>query len=221
MNKKDILTKDLFNCEVPYLKDYFKESIYPWDLLPRIKDIIEDLLDKGIPGFIKYKDGVLIGENVIIDNLSTINPPAIIGPNTVIRPGAYIRGNLITGANCVLGNSSEFKNAILLDHAEVPHFNYVGDSILGNNAHMGAGSICSNLKSDKKNIVIHSDIDIETGLRKIGAILGDNADIGCQSVLNPGSIIGKNTRIYPLSMVRGVIPSNTIYKNKDNIVDRK
>ena len=123
-----------------------------------------------------------------------------------------------TGENCVLGNSSEFKNAILLYHVQVPHYNYVGDSILGNYAHMGAGSICSNLKSDGKNIVIHGDKEIESGLRKIGAILGDYADIGCQSVLNPGTVIGQHTQVYPLSMVRGVVPENSIYKAKDNIV---
>jgi bifunctional N-acetylglucosamine-1-phosphate-uridyltransferase/glucosamine-1-phosphate-acetyltransferase GlmU-like protein len=122
------------------------------------------------------------------------------------------------GDNCVLGNSCEFKNCILLYHVQVPHYSYVGDSVLGNYAHMGAGSICSNLKSDGKNIVIHGDKDYETGLRKIGAILGDYADIGCQSVLNPGTVIGQHSQIYPLSMVRGVVPENSIYKAKDNIV---
>ena len=120
--------------------------------------------------------------------------------------------------NSVLGNSSEFKNAIILYHVQVPHYNYVGDSVLGNYAHMGAGSICSNLKSDGKNIVIHGETEIESGLRKIGAILGDYADIGCQSVLNPGTVIGQHTQVYPLSMVRGVVPENSIYKAKDNIV---
>ena len=218
MNKRCVLTKDLFNCDIPFLKELFDNSTYPWDMLPKIKEVIKHLLETGIPGYTLLKEGVLIGENVSIAPTATIIPPAIIGSNTEIRPGAYLRGNVITGDNCVLGNSSEFKNCILLYHVQAPHYNYVGDSILGNYAHMGAGSICSNLKSDGKNIVIHGDTDIESGLRKIGGILGDHADIGCQCVLNPGTVIGQNTQVYPLSMVRGVIPEDSIYKAKDNIV---
>ena len=218
MNKKAVLTKDLFNCDIPYLKDFFAESEYPWDLLPKIKELVAKLLKEGIPGYKLLKEGVLVGEDVTIYPTATIIPPAIIGSHTEVRPGAFLRGNVITGENCVLGNSSEFKNCILLYHVQAPHYNYVGDSILGNYAHMGAGSICSNLKSDGKNIVIHGDAEIESGLRKIGAILGDYADIGCQSVLNPGTVIGQHTQVYPLSMVRGVVPENSIYKAKDNIV---
>ena len=221
MNKKLVLTKDLFECDISFLKDAFDKSTYPWEILPQIKDIIKELLEKGIPGYHLLKEGVLVGENVTIAETATIVAPAIIGKNTEIRPGAYIRGNVIVGDKCVLGNSSEFKNSILLYHAQAPHYNYVGDSILGNYAHMGAGSICSNLKSDGKNIVIHGDKDIETGLRKIGGILGDYADIGCGSVLNPGTVIGKNTQVYPLCSVRGVVPENSIYKDKDNIVDKR
>ena len=222
MNKKVVLTKELFNIEGPsYIKEFFDKYEYPWQMLPHIKELINDLLIKGIPGYTLLKEGVLVGENVSIAPTATIIAPAIIGSGTEIRPGAFIRGNLICGENCVLGNSSEFKNAILLYHVQVPHYNYVGDSILGNYAHMGAGSICSNLKSDGKNIVIHADTDIESGLRKIGAILGDYADIGCQSVLNPGTVIGPHTQVYPLSMVRGVVPENSIYKAKDNIVDKE
>ena len=218
MNKRCVLTKDLFNCDIPFLKELFDNSTYPWDMLPKIKEVIKHLLETGIPGYTLLKEGVLVGENVSIAPTATIIPPAIIGSNTEIRPGAYLRGNVITGDNCVLGNSSEFKNCILLYHVQAPHYNYVGDSILGNYAHMGAGSICSNLKSDGKNIVIHGDTDLESGLRKIGGILGDHADIGCQCVLNPGTVIGQNTQVYPLSMVRGVIPEDSIYKAKDNIV---
>ena len=217
MNKK-VLTKELFNCEVPYLQDLFDNSTYPWDMLPKIKELINHLLVTGIPGFSLLKEGVLVGKNVTISPTATIIAPAIIGNNVEIRPGAYIRGYVITGDDCVLGNSSEFKNCILLNHVQAPHYNYVGDSILGNFAHMGAGSICSNLKSDGKNIVVHGNTDYETGLRKIGGILGDFADIGCQSVLNPGTVIGSHTQIYPLSMVRGVVPSYCIFKDKDNIV---
>ena len=218
MNKKAVKTKDLFNVDIPFLKEFFDKYEYPWEMLPHIKELIKDLLEKGIPGYTLLKEGVLVGENVSIAETATIIPPAIIGSGTEIRSGCFIRGNLICGDNCVLGNSSEFKNAILLYHVQAPHYNYVGDSILGNYAHMGAGSICSNLKSDGKNIVIHGDTEIESGLRKIGGILGDYADIGCQSVLNPGTVIGQHTQVYPLSMVRGVVPENSIYKNKDNIV---
>lgn len=221
VNKRAVLTKDLFECDIPYLKPYFEETTYPWELLPKIKVIIKELLEKGLPGYRLLKEGVLVGENVTISEFATIIPPAIIGSNSEIRPGAYLRGNVITGENCVLGNSSEFKNCILLYHVQAPHYNYVGDSILGNYAHMGAGSICSNLKSDGKNIVIHGDADIESGLRKIGGILADHADIGCGSVLNPGTVIGKNTQVYPLSMVRGVVPENSIYKDKNHIVEKR
>ena len=221
MNKKAVLTKDLYECEIDYLKPYFEKAEYPWELLPQIKEIVKKALENGLPGYHLLKEGVLVGENVSIAETATIIPPAIIGANTEIRPGAYLRGNVIVGESCVLGNSSEFKNCILLYHCQAPHYNYVGDSILGNYAHMGAGSICSNLKSDGKNIVVHGDKEYETGLRKIGGILADHADIGCGSVLNPGTVIGKNTQVYPLSMVRGVVPENSIYKDKNNIVDKK
>ena len=213
--------KNLYECEVPYLKELFDSHVYPWELLPLIKETINELLKTGIEGFTELKEGVLVGQNVKISETATIDAPAIIGHNTEVRPGAYIRGNLITGSNCVLGNSSEFKNAILLDKAQIPHYNYVGDSVLGNRAHLGAGSICSNLKSDGKNVVIHADADIETGLRKVGAFLADGADVGCQCVLNPGTVIGKKTSVYPLTSVRGVIKENCIVKSMHNIVERK
>ena len=157
MNKKAVLTKDLFDCSSDFLREYFDDSTYPWELLPQIKEIIKKVLEQGLPGYTLLKEGVLVGENVSIAPTATIIPPAIIGNNTEIRPGAYLRGNVIVGDNCVLGNSCEFKNCILLYHVQVPHYSYVGDSVLGNYAHMGAGSICSNLKSDGKNIVIHGD----------------------------------------------------------------
>ena len=164
---------------------------------------------------------VLVGENVKIYPTATIEAPAIIGSGTEVRPGAFIRGSVITGENCVIGNSSELKNCVLLDRVQVPHYNYVGDSVLGNRAHMGAGSICSNLKSDGKAVVIHGDENIETGLRKIGGILADGADIGCGCVLNPGTVIGKNTSVYPLTALRGVIPGGCIVKSMETIVVRK
>lgn len=220
MNKL-VKTQELYECNVPYLKNLFDACEYPWEMLPKIKDLILSLIEKGLPDFTELKPGVLVGKNVKIADFVTIEAPAIIGHGTEIRPGAYIRGSVITGENCVLGNSSELKNAILLDKVQVPHYNYVGDSVLGNRAHMGAGSICSNLKSDGKSVVIHGDSDIETGLRKIGGILADGADIGCGCVINPGTVIGKNTSVYPLTALRGVYPENCIVKSTDKIVVRK
>ena len=221
MLNKQVKTKDLYDCKTPYLCELFENAEYPWEMLPKIKDYIKNLIEVGIDGFTKYADGILVGENVKIYPTATIEAPAIIGAGTEIRPGAFLRGNVITGENCVIGNSSELKNCVLLDKVQVPHYNYVGDSILGNHAHMGAGSICSNLKSDGKPVVIHGDTDYETGLRKIGGILADGADVGCGCVINPGTVIGKNTSVYPLTSLRGVYPANCIVKSPKDIVLRK
>ena len=220
MNKK-VKTKELFDCTVPYLKNLFEEGVYPWEMLPKIKELIDSLIISGIEGFTELKKGVLVGEKVKSAELATIQAPAIIGSGTEIRPGAYLRGNVITGRNCVIGNSSEIKNAILLDNVQVPHYNYIGDSVLGNRAHMGAGSICSNLKSDGKQVVIHAEEEIPTGLRKLGGILADGADIGCGCVINPGTVIGKNTSVYPLTSLRGVYPADCIVKAQNQTVVRK
>ena len=219
MNKL-VKTQDLFDCQVPYLEELFQQYEYPWQILPVIKFHIAALLNDPPEGFTKLEDGILVGENVSIHPNAVIIAPAVIGSGTEIRPGAYLRGNVISGKNCVIGNSSELKNCILLDRVQVPHYNYVGDSILGNRAHMGAGSICSNLKSDGSNVVIRAERDYETGLRKIGGILGDYADVGCSCVLNPGTVIGKNTRVYPLTALRGVIPADCIVKSMDSIIKR-
>ena len=218
---KLVKTADLYECNVPYLKDLFAESVYPWDMLGKIKGLCAKLLEEGIEGFSEIETGILVGRDVKIAPTATIVPPAILGHGTEVRPGAYLRGNVITGENCVLGNSSEFKNCILLDKVQAPHYNYVGDSVLGNKAHMGAGSICSNLKTDGKAVVIHGEEDIETGIRKIGGILADGADIGCQCVINPGTVIGKRTSAYPLTALRGVFPADCIIKSLDNVVKRK
>ncbi len=218
---KLVKTKDLYDCKVPYLKELFENSEYPWEMLPKIKDVIAKLLETGIDGFQELKPGVLVGRDVKIADTVTIDAPAIIGHGTEIRPGAYIRGNVITGENCVMGNSSEYKNCILLDKVQTPHYNYVGDSILGNKSHTGAGTICSNLKSDGKAIVVRGEENYETGLRKIGGILADGADVGCGCVINPGTVIGKNTSVYPLTSLRGVYPANCIVKSPKDIVLRK
>ena len=218
---KNVKTCELFDCKTEYLKELFDSSEYPWEMLPKIKDYINRLIEMGIPGYTEIETGVLVGKNVKIYPNVTIEPPAVIGSGTELRPGAFIRGNVITGENCVLGNSSEFKNCVLLNGVQVPHYNYVGDSVLGNKAHLGAGSICSNLKTDGKPVVIHADVDYETGLRKIGGILADGADVGCSCVLNPGTILGVQTSVYPMNALRGVFPSGCIVKSQTNIVKRK
>ena len=220
MLNKQVKTKELFNCTTPYLTKLFDSHEYPWEILPDIKSYILDLIKEGISGFTEISEGVFVGKNVKIYPTATIEGPAIIGDGTEIRPGAFIRGSVITGANCVIGNSTELKNCVMLENVQVPHYNYVGDSILGNFAHMGAGSICSNLKTDKKSVVIHGTQDYETGLRKIGGILADGADIGCGCVLNPGTVIGKNTSVYPLNALRGVFPPDCIVKTQNSVVKR-
>ena len=219
MDKK-VKTNELFDCVTPYLTSLFEKSEYPWDMLPQIKDLAKKLIEDGIEGYTLISDGVLVSENVKIYPTATIEGPTIIGSGTEVRPGAFIRGGVITGENCVIGNSSELKNCILLNKVQIPHYNYVGDSILGNKAHTGAGTICSNLKSDGKNVVVRGDIDYPTGLRKVGGILADGADVGCNSVINPGTVIGKNTSVYPLTSLRGVYPADCIVKDTNVVVKR-
>ena len=220
MNKV-VETKALFDCRVPYLAELFENAQYPWALLPQIGGHIQKLLEAGLEGFTLLKPGVLVGQNVQIAATAVIEGPAIIGHDTVLRPGAYVRQNVITGQGCVMGNSCEYKNCILLDGVQTPHYNYIGDSILGNKAHTGAGVVCSNLKADGSNIVIHGQEEIPTGLRKIGGILGDGADVGCNCVLNPGTVIGRNTSVYPLTALRGVYPENAIVKGQKDVVPRR
>ena len=220
MNKQ-VKTKELFSKIPSFLQVDFNAAIYPWELLPNIKNIIKRLLESGIEGYTMLEEGILVGENVKIAKTATIIKPAIIGNNVEIRPGAFIRGDVIICDNCVVGNSSELKNSILLEKVQVPHYNYVGDSVLGAYSHMGAGSICSNLKANKTNVVIHGDAEYATNLRKVGAILGELADVGCGSVLNPGTVVGCNTQIYPLISARGVYPPNCIVKETNLIVEKK
>lgn len=221
MLSKCVKTNELFECNVPHLKELFEKSTYPWEILPLIKDHANKIISEGLEGYTLLSPDVLVGENVKIYPTATIEGPCIIGSGTEVRPGAFIRGSVIIGENCVIGNSSELKNCILLDKVQVPHYNYIGDSILGNKAHTGAGTICSNLKSDGTAVVIHADTDYETGIRKIGGILADGADVGCGCVLNPGTVIGKNTSVYPLTAVRGVVESDSIVKSMNNIIKRK
>ena len=217
MNDKEIRTAELFDCDVSYIKEIFETSEYPWEIIGKISTLAKELAERGIPGFTEIKPGVLVGENVKIYETATIEPPAIIGKNSAVRPGAFIRGNVITGEGCVIGNSSELKNCVLLNGVQAPHYNYIGDSVLGNKAHMGAGSICSNLKADKSEVIVRGEEVYKTGLKKFGAVLADGADIGCGSVLNPGTIIGKHTNVYPLVSVRGIIDGKRIVKAADKI----
>ncbi len=219
--KKSVMLNDLMDVTVPYLIPLFSGKTYPWEILSHIGEYAKKLVADGIDGFTEYAAGVLVGEGCDIHPSAVIMPPAVIGKNTTIRPNAYIRGNVITGEGCTIGNSTELKNAILLNNAQVPHYNYAGDSILGNYAHMGAGAICSNLKSDKSQVVVRGEESIATGLKKMGAILGDNVEVGCNSVLNPGTVIGKGARVYPLTSVRGVIPEKSIVKSQTEIIESR
>jgi NDP-sugar pyrophosphorylase family protein len=203
---------DLFS-EIPqYLAPLFERAEYPWEILPQIKAYIGELLENAPEGFSLLKSGVLIGKGAEISPLATVEPPAVIGGGTVVRPYAYIRGGVITGEGCVIGNSSELKNCVLLSRAQAPHYNYVGDSILGRGAHLGAGAICSNLRSDGQSVTVRGEKSYATGLRKLGAFVGDGAEVGCGCVLNPGTVIGKGSRIYPLTSVRGVLREGVILK---------
>ena len=214
--------KNLYNLEETKAKKLLENEEYPWEVLKKIEQFIIELgneLDEN--SYEKRGENIWIAKSAKIAPTACINGPCIIGEETEVRHCAFIRGKALIGNNCVVGNSTELKNVILFNRVQVPHYNYVGDSILGYKAHMGAGSITSNVKSDKKLVVVkNKEEKIETGLKKFGAMLGDNVEVGCNSVLNPGSVIGKNTNIYPLSRVRGVVPENSIYKNKDEIVEK-
>ena len=214
---------NLYNLEETIAKNLLQELTYPWEALPKISEFIIELGDKLNPEIYELKgENIWIAKNAKVFPTAYIKGPVIIGENAEIRHCAFIRGNAIIGNNAVVGNSTELKNVILFNNVQVPHYNYVGDSILGYKAHMGAGSITSNVKSDKKLVIVKNGTEtIETGLKKFGAMIGDNVEIGCGSVLNPGTVIGTNTNIYPLSSVRGVIPANSIYKKQNEIIVKK
>lgn len=218
----NLKNKNLFNMDETIARDIFNDVEFPWEVLAKIGDFIIEL-GKTLPKdeYELHGDNIWIAKSAkIADNVS-ITGPCIIGKGTEVRPGAFIRGKAIVGENCVVGNSTELKNVILFNNVQVPHYNYVGDSILGYKSHMGAGSITSNVKSDKTNVTIKYEGDIiETGLKKMGAILGNYVEVGCNSVLNPGTIIGSNTNIYPLSMVRGYVPKGSIYKKQGEIAEK-
>lgn len=213
-------TTDLFDLSHSIAGEYLKQFDYPWKALAGIKELILQIGAGLNPDEYNHPaDNVWIHKSCTVFDTAYIGGPCIIGANTEVRQCAFIRGSAIVGENCVVGNSTELKNVILFDNVQVPHYNYVGDSILGYKSHMGAGAVTSNVKSDKKNVVIHGEnICIETGLKKMGAMLGDHVEVGCNSVLNPGTIIGRNSRIYPLSCVRGVVPTDSIWKTGGIVV---
>lgn len=213
---------NLYDLNQTIAKELLERVTYPWEALPKINDFILELGSKLDSS--KYEQ---VGEDVWIAKTATVAPtayihgPAIIGEKAEIRHCAFIRGKAIVGEGAVVGNSTELKNVILFNKVQVPHYNYVGDSILGYKSHMGAGAITSNVKSDKKLVIVkRGNQTIETGMKKFGAMIGDNVEVGCGSVLNPGTVIGKNSNIYPLSSVRGIVPENSIYKNKNEIVEK-
>lgn len=215
--------KDLYDLNETIAAKLFDGVEYPWEVLANIGDFIIEL-GKTLPEdkFDHPQEDVWISKDVTIAKTATLNGPLIIDEGTEVRPGAFIRGKVIVGKNCVVGNSTELKNVVLFNTVQVPHYNYVGDSILGTHSHMGAGSITSNVKSDKTLVVVKDGEEkIETGLKKFGAMLGDYVEVGCGSVLNPGTVIGRNVNIYPLSSVRGVVKANSIYKKQGEIVEKR
>ena len=217
---KDFTIEKLLDLKETIASELFEGKTYPWEVLPEIKDFILKLGKTLDPEEYEYKEGdIWIAKSAKIAPTACINGPAIIGKDTEVRHCAFIRGNAIVGEGCVVGNSTELKNVVIFNCVQVPHYNYVGDAVLGYKSHMGAGSICSNVKSDKQLVVVKDGEEkIETGLKKFGAMLGDHVEVGCGSVLNPGTVIGRNSNIYPLSSVRGCVPADSIYKNKTEVV---
>lgn len=213
---------NLYSLDQTIARKLLESAVYPWEVLPKIKEFIIELGNQLNKDEYEQKgENIWIAKTAKVAPTAYINGPAIIGKDAEIRHCAFIRENAIIGEGAVVGNSTELKNVILFNKVQVPHYNYVGDSILGYKSHMGAGSITSNVKSDKKLVIVkNGDAKIETGLKKFGAMIGDNVEVGCGSILNPGSVIGKNTNIYPLSSVRGVIKENSIYKNQNEIVKK-
>ena len=212
--------KDLFDLDHTIAADYLSRFTYPWEALAGIKDFILSV-GPTLEGYDEVSPQVWVHKTATVAPTAYLGSPCIIGPETEVRHCAFIRGSALVGAGCVVGNSVELKNVILFDGVQTPHYNYVGDSILGYKSHMGAGSITSNVKSDKTLVAVRCGAErMETGRKKVGAMLGDHVEIGCNSVLNPGTVVGRNSNIYPLSCVRGVIPSGHIFKNAKEIIKK-
>lgn len=216
-------TSSLYDLSHTLAAPLLRKTVYPWEALDGIRAFVLELGETlSADEYDHPQPDVWIAKDVKIAPTASITGPCIIGKGTEIRPSAFIRGSVLVGEGCVIGNSTELKNVIIFDSVHVPHFNYVGDSVLGYKSHMGAGSITSNVKSDKTHVVVKSaDEQIDTGRKKFGAMLGDYVEVGCNSVLNPGTVVGRNSNIYPLSCVRGVVPANSIFKTGGVIVEKK
>ena len=215
---------DLYDLNHTQAGSYLSQYEYPWEALKGIKDFIIELGSSLGDDYNEVSEHVWVHKDAKVFDSACLGAPCIIGARTEVRHCAFVRGSALVGEDCVIGNSVELKNVITFDSVQVPHYNYVGDSILGYKSHMGAGSITSNVKSDKTLVVVKDRFNnesIETGLKKMGAMLGDYVEVGCNSVLNPGTVIGRHSNIYPLSRVRGVVPTHSIFKDLDNIVEKK
>ena len=220
---ENLMVKNLFNLDETITKELLNSVTYPWEALPKISAFILKLGETlSEEDYDKCGEDIWIAKSAVVAPTAYIHGPAIIGKNAEIRHCAFIRGNAIVGEGAVVGNSTELKNVILFNKVQVPHYNYVGDSILGYKSHMGAGAITSNVKSDKTLVTVKENGNIvETGVKKFGAILGDEVEVGCGSVLNPGTVVGSHTNIYPLSMVRGYNPQKSIYKKQGEIAEKQ
>ena len=212
---------ELYDLTHTLAGEYLSQFAYPWEALKGIKDMILTLGKTLGEEYTEVSENVWVHKTAKVAPTAFLGAPCIIGANTEVRHCAFVRGSALVGENCVVGNSVELKNVILFDNVQTPHYNYVGDSILGYKSHMGAGSITSNVKSDKTLVVIHGEEEIPTGQKKVGALLGDFVEVGCNSVLNPGTVVGRNSSIYPLSCVRGVVPANSIYKASGKIAAKR
>ena len=220
---ENITIENLYDLTETIAAELFTEAEYPWEVLPRIHDFILEL-GKRLPEEIYEKRGedIWVAKNAKVAPTACLNGPLIIDEEAEIRHCAFVRGNAIVGKGAVVGNSTELKNVVLFNKVQVPHYNYVGDSVLGYKSHMGAGSITSNVKSDKKLVVVKAGGEkIETGMKKFGAMLGDEVEVGCGSVLNPGTVVGSHSNIYPLSSVRGFVPAHSIYKKQGEVVEKQ
>lgn len=223
MEEDMLRTSELYDLTHTAAKPLLEETVYPWEVLPKLGAFLLELGRTLSPEEYERRDGdVWIHKTAKFYPNNYIAGPCIIGPETEVRPGAFVRGNALVGARCVVGNSTELKNVILFDNVQVPHYNYVGDSVLGFKSHMGAGAVTSNVKQDKTPVTVLAGWKrVETGLKKFGAMLGDNVEVGCNSVLNPGTVVGRGSRVYPLSMVRGLVPPGMIYKRDRDMVPLK
>ena len=208
--------KNLYNLDETIAKDLFEGAEYPWEVLPKISDFIMELGNT-----LSEEEDIWVAKSAKVAESAYIHGPAIIGKEAEVRHCAFIRGNALVGEGAVVGNSTELKNVVLFNKVQVPHYNYVGDSILGYKAHMGAGSITSNVKSDKKPVIVKAGTErLETGLKKFGAMIGDEVEVGCGSILNPGTVVGPRSSIYPLSSVREVVPADSIYKKRGEVAEK-